>query len=62
MMESSIEHNKDVVDAIIHEMKGIKEEIEENTEELNSLLLTPKKKNRSTQWYSELAVSAVGLS
>lgn len=49
MMESSIEHNKDVVDAIIHEMKGIKEEIEENTEELNSLLLTPKKKNRSTQ-------------
>ena len=51
MMESSIAKNKVVVDAILHGVKGMKEEIDENTEELNPLLLTPKKNNQSPQGY-----------
>ena len=47
MTELSVMGNKDVVNAILHEVKGIEDEIKMNVEELNMLLATPKKSNRS---------------
>ncbi len=47
--DTSIANNQAVVDAILHEVKGIEVKIAENVKELNTLLVTPKKSNRSPQ-------------
>ena len=52
MVEPAVANNKTVIDAILHEVQGIEEEITENVEELNSLLSTPKKNNQSPPAYS----------
>ena len=47
--EPGVANNKTVLDALLDAIKGIEDEIAENIEELNSLLSTPKKNNRSPQ-------------
>jgi hypothetical protein len=47
MSEPNVISNQVIVDAILHEMQGIKAEIALHTEEINSLMATPTKSNRS---------------
>ena len=49
MAETSVTNNKAVLDAFLHKVKGIEDEIAGNVEELNSLLSTAKKSNQSPQ-------------
>jgi uncharacterized protein YukE len=47
MSAPDVMSNKEMFDAIAHEVKGIEEEIATNVEELDNILSTPVKRNRS---------------
>ncbi len=49
MADPSIANNQAVLNVKIREVKGIEDEIADNVEELNSMIVTPKKSNRSPQ-------------
>jgi hypothetical protein len=47
MSAPDVMSNKEMFNAIAHEVKGIEEEIATNVEELDNILSTPVKRNRS---------------